>query len=146
MGLFFNIIVPVGLYVLAVVAKGGDPRSIQGLSTASFANTPVTFWVFAVAGAAAIGYLIKIRGKMPRRLLPPPDSDDQSRFDQAVTNLAYHMFGVNSIFTVFAIVTVMIYDIADLAAIFIIVGMISYQLIRPRTKTLEMVWARMGEK
>ena len=136
LGLFINVMAPIGLFVVAMTLTGG----ITGEGGLGLDDRPmVRFLFFVFLGMSVIDFIVCliIRKSLPARLISASGGSPSERFAGAARNIALVIFIFNALYSVYGLVLVALGAQIEVMMLFVAFSLIGYQFLRPRRAFLE---------
>jgi hypothetical protein len=145
LGLFINVMAPVGLLLLTAFLKG---ENIQSNGSININVAPVvSILFFVMLFITAIDYFVAyyIRKKMPVGCLKTGNKPLAEQFEKSAFNIAVILYVLNASITVYGLVLAGLGAGMEAMMLFVALTLIGYQLFRPRQSFLERLWDRVEE-
>jgi hypothetical protein len=144
-GLFLNVLVPIGMFTAAAFLTGKNIEVGSGINFGDDDTLRIMFYGLLIVTAIDIVITYVIRKKMPERLLRAMGSTTHERFEKVVVNFSLIIFSFNLSYAIYGLVLVIIGAELEVMMLFMAFSLIGYQLFRPRQKYLERLIERVEQ-
>jgi hypothetical protein len=142
-GLFLNVILPIGIFAATMVLMNKDFQTGSGFGIHGDANLQIMFYGLLTVSAVDIIATLMIRRRMPEMLLRGKGEMAAARTEKAAINFSVIIFALNLSYTIYGLVLVLMGAEIEVMMLFVALSLIGYQLFRPRQKYLERMLERI---
>jgi len=140
MGLFMNVLMPIGIFIAAAFLMGKDLQAGTGLDIPMDGTLRVLLYAFLALSLADVAVTYFIRKKFPEKILVREGQPPTEKFEQATMRISILVFSLNLSYSIYGLVLLFLGAEIEVMMLFLAISLIAYQLFRPRQKYLEQLW------
>ena len=146
LGLFLNVLMPIGIFIAAVYLLDKNIQGGAGLVVPDNGTLQIFFYAFLAISAVDVAITYFIRNKYPDRFLMHRGHSLQEKFDQAAMRVSVIIFSFNLSYAVYGMVLLLLGAEIEVMMLFLAFSLITYQLFRPRQKYLEKLLSKLSKE
>lgn len=143
-GLFMNVLFPVTVLAVIILAFGREVSESGGLHLQGKPTVEILFYIFIVVTVLDFAVAYFIRNRMPGIVLDMSSHSVEERFEHSAVKISLIVFSLNTSYVMYGFVLLLLGANVEVPMLFAALCMIGFQLLRPRQNYMETLMSKIS--